>query len=818
MSAPDWPHIADTLADALERPPGARAAFLDEACRRPDGTADAALRHEVEAYLSASEGAVFVSPVGGLVGAVDDLAPGAEVGPWRLTDLLGEGGMGVVYRAERADGLFERAVALKRLRSGPGRRQLAARLRAERQTLARLEHPGIARLYDGGLAEDGTPYLVMELVDGEPITAWAARRDLSVEARVQLVLRVCEAAAYAHRRLVVHRDLKPSNVLVTDDGTPKLLDFGIAKLLNPDSPGGLDAADAMQTMGAAMTRAYAAPEQLTGAEITTATDVYALGVVLYELLAGRRPHDLEGKTAADVERTVTGSPPPPPSAYRRDLPHDLDTVVMKALAVEPDRRYASAEALADDLGRWLAGLPVEARPSTAGYRLGRFVRRHRAGAAAAGAVVLLVTALTALYTVRLSQERDLARTEAAKAQAVSAFLSELLTSADGRWSSRSEAAGPDVTVAEVLDAAVARLDAEPLDDPVVEGVVRRDMGNAYVGLSRFDDADRQYARSLALVESAVEPPHLEIARSLQTMGAIRYYQGRHVEADSIFARSLGQGRALDVPGRDLYMMTNNYALTRSFLGDLTAAGPLLAEAVAVGRATPEVPMRGKAVSMNNYAKLLAELGRDAEAQRIVQASLALLTPDDLEWAWAQAALARVHLEAGRYAAADSAFALAEAGFVRAGTVDAHVGHSMRVDRARLYLATGRYAAADSLARVAERGLTGQLEPEAGPFVALYAVRGWAATNQGRPADGEALLREAIRRSGASGAPRSVARVRAEVWLALTLLAQGRPADAVPHVQRAAATGRVIGLPPECRLMRRAQEAGVQIDRALRDGG
>ena len=814
----DWPRVADVLADARERPARDRAEFLDRVCRHPDGRADNALRSEVEALLTAAGTTALVSPVGALVGLpdVEDLPPGARVGPWRLTGVLGEGGQGVVYRAVRDDGLFERTVALKRLRAGPGQRRLADRLRAERQTLARLEHEGIARLYDGGVAEDGTPYLVMELVEGQPITAWAERHALHIADRVRLVVRVCEAVAYAHRRLVVHRDLKPSNVLVASDGdgtkregaerehvSPrvtrvKLLDFGVAKLLDADDP--------TQTAAPMLTRAYASPEQLTGGEITTATDVYALGVILYELLAGQRPHDLTGRTAAETERIVTGPPPSPPSAYRA-VPRDLDTITAKALAVEPSRRYRSAQALADDLGRWLEGLPVHARPTTVGYRAARFVRRHQVGVAATVAVVLLISALTVLHTVRLSQERDLARMEAAKAEAVSAFLSEILTSADGRWASPSEAAGPDATVAEVLDAAVRRLDSEPLSDPLIEGVVRRDIGNAYVALSRFPDAERQLARSLALVEGAISPPHLDAVRGLQALGTVLYYQGRHAAADSIFRRSLGQARALgDVPGRDLYMATNNYGMTRWRQGDLRAAADLLAEAVAVGLATPEVPVRGEAVSMNNQAWLLALLGRDAEAERMARASLARLSPGDLEWAWAQTALARVHLEAGRWAAADSAFSDAEATFSRRGDVDAYIGQAMRVDRARLYLATGRFAAADSLARVAERALSAQFEPEAVEFVKIYTVRGATAARQGRPRDGEVLLREAIRRSRASGAPRSVPRVRAELWLGRVLLAQGRPDEAARYLGRAAAMGRAIGLPADGRLMQEVRRA------------
>ncbi|MEM0963554.1 MAG: serine/threonine-protein kinase, partial [Bacteroidota bacterium] len=276
MPDTSWDRIASVLADVLDAPADQRGPILDRACLTPEGTADASLRSEVEAYLDAvdeadAEGAL-TSPVATLVPeatVIDDVPLGTMVGPWRLTDVLGEGGMGIVYAAERADGQFERQVALKRLRSGPGRRQLAARLRAERQTLARLEHPGVARLYDGGVSKDGTPYLVMERVEGKPITTWVRRTQPSIDARVRLFVQVCEAVAYAHRRLVVHRDLKPSNVFVaTAGGEPlaKLLDFGIAKLVGA---AGEDASGALtQTAGAAMTPAYAAPEQLAGTEIT----------------------------------------------------------------------------------------------------------------------------------------------------------------------------------------------------------------------------------------------------------------------------------------------------------------------------------------------------------------------------------------------------------------------------------------------------------------------------------------------------------------------------------------------------------------------
>ena len=395
---------ADLFADALERDGAERAGFLDREC-----AGDAALRAEVDSLLAAHGPArnLFRNaprlpsplPAGDPARPADPA--GTLFGPYRVLRLLAEGGMGEVLLAERTDAEFTKQVAIKRIRPGLGTREILERFRQERQLLADLEHPHIARLLDGGSTSDGLPYLVMEYVDGVPLDRWCDERALSLEERIRLFLRVCDAVHFAHRNLVVHRDLKPSNILVDGAGQPKLLDFGIAKVLAPTA--GAEAADgAPRTVFRALTPRYASPEQIRGERITTSTDVYSLGVLLYELLAGRSPYRSAG--AGGLERAVCEETPTRPSRAASEgeeprrahrLRGDLDTIVLRALAKDPERRYASAEDLAADLRRHLDGLPVSARPDTVAYRVTKFVQRNRALAAGVlAAFVLLLAALT----------------------------------------------------------------------------------------------------------------------------------------------------------------------------------------------------------------------------------------------------------------------------------------------------------------------------------------------------------------------------------------------------------------------------------------
>ncbi len=518
-----WSRIKGLVAETLDRPPAERDAFL--ACLAPPSVA-----REVGELVAAYAEAEADDALTEAFSSAHRLSAGECVGPYRLVERIGAGGMGAVYRARHADGRLDRDVALKVVRhAAPA---LVRRFDRERRALARLEHAHIARLYDAGVADGGalgpTPFLAMELVEGEPVTVAADRLGLDVEARVRLILQVSDAVAYAHGRLVLHRDLKPSNVLVaeTDAGLRAVvLDFGIAKLLDPaddhESPD-----EALTRSGSvAYTAAYAAPEQLSGGEITAATDVYGLGGLLYEVLAGVRPYALDAATAAQTERLKAVSPRSPSEvaapAHARAIRGDLDTICRKALDPDSSRRYASAAAFADDLRRYLAGLPVTARPATAGYRLRRFVGRHAAAVATTTAVALALVALVAFYTSRLASERDRARAAEAvavaerdRATAVSRFLEQVLTSVNARWNAGGSRLGPDVTVREALAVAEERAGRDFATRPDLRADLHLVLGQAYGGLGMARESARHVERTLALRESLYAAPHPALAEAL----------------------------------------------------------------------------------------------------------------------------------------------------------------------------------------------------------------------------------------------------------------------------------------------------------------
>jgi len=321
------------------------------------------------------------------------IEPGRQIGRYRLLNAIGSGGMGTVYRATRDDEEFRKFVAVKVIKHGMDTDLIVDRFRTERQILANLEHPNIARLLDGGTTADGLPYLVMEYVEGCPIDEYATRNQLSIPQRLQVFQTVCSAVEYAHRNLVIHRDLKPGNILVMEDGTPKLLDFGVAKLLLPGLPDG-ESQPAMTAIGF-MTPDYASPEQVLGEAVTTISDVYSLGVLLYGLLTGRLPYRLKSRRPDEVASAICTQPPQPPSTAAIRLPYDLERIVLMAIRKEPERRYASVGMLSDDIGRFLAGLPVIAHKDTLGYRASKFVRRHAAAVAAGGLALLCLLAAMA---------------------------------------------------------------------------------------------------------------------------------------------------------------------------------------------------------------------------------------------------------------------------------------------------------------------------------------------------------------------------------------------------------------------------------------
>lgn len=423
---------------------------------------------------------------------------GQIFGDYRLIERIGRGGMGDVYRAERADGAFESEVAVKLLRASIDSENQTRRFHRERQLLARLEHPGIARLLDGGSGPQDIPFLVMEWVDGKPITEHIQNLGLSLEARLGLFAEVCRAVAFAHRNLIVHRDLKPSNILVTSDGQVKLLDFGIGKLLSDDNEGGQPLT---RTGTVPMTQAYAAPEQILGEPVTTATDVFALGVVLFEMVTGERPHRRDAAAPATLAAQVNAEEVTRPSdrvrrqgsgiAAKRLAKHlrgDLDTIVLTALKREPARRYASAEALLEDLKRHADGLPIHARPDTAAYRIGKFARRHRIGVAASALIIMtLIGALTvSLWQAGMAREAaGHARQQANAAEQTRDFLVDLFADSD----IMRNPAGAELTVAELLMRATDRLETSFQDQPATRAEIAIVLARALHRLGRQDTAE-----------------------------------------------------------------------------------------------------------------------------------------------------------------------------------------------------------------------------------------------------------------------------------------------------------------------------------------
>jgi len=434
LTPESWRRVRQILEQALEVSPDRRSVYLEEVC-----AGDKVLRREVEALIAADQQAGTGFLAGSAVEASSILAApeelvslaGTRIGPYQIVEEIGHGGMGTVYRAVRADDQYRKEVAIKVVRGGLGDEFRLHRFLSERQILANLDHANIARLLDGGATEDGRPYVVMEYVEGRPIDEYCDQGKLPVPERLKLFRTVCSAVAYAHQRLVIHRDIKPVNILVTKDGDPKLLDFGIAKILDPADTG----VDQTVTVMRLMTPEYASPEQVRGEPITTASDVYSLGVVLYGLLAGRRPYGPASRVPRDIVQAVIETEPEKPSAsvtraetvtaqsvsetrdeipekLQRRLRGDLDNIVLKALRKEPERRYASVEQFSEDIRRHLEGLPVIARPDTFFYRSGKFVKRHKASVASA--ITVLLTLIVGLaITVH---ETYVARAERAKAE------------------------------------------------------------------------------------------------------------------------------------------------------------------------------------------------------------------------------------------------------------------------------------------------------------------------------------------------------------------------------------------------------------------
>ena len=482
----------------------------------------------------------------GNAGSDSQTLSGMMIGPWRLLKPLGEGGMGIVYLAERADGSYHQKAALKLLRPVYTHKDLRAsslhRFQRERQILANLDHPHIARLFDGGYTEDGRPWLAMEYIDGLPITDWCRQNNCSLNQRLDLFKKICDAIRYAHKNLIVHRDLKPENILVTMDGQVKIFDFGIAKLLDEGlSP---NQQNITQTGIRAMSLYYAAPEQILGEIITTATDVYALGLLLYELIAGAYPFSLDGLNIRRIEQVIRTEDPVKPSLLQRkegtsprgylsaDKWSDLDAIVMKALQKEPDQRYENAGDMLDDIRRYENDVPLAARRDTVRYRLGKFTKRHSRSLSVALTVIMIVVGLTAYYTWQLTNERDIARREAARAEQVSGFLADMFTASDP-----SRSRGENITARELLDRGAERI-AEFTDQPEVQASMMQLIGHVYWTIGSYEEAIPILEKSIELRQDNRDTSPDDLALSHYTLGVVLHELGDYRRAVPHFEQAV----------------------------------------------------------------------------------------------------------------------------------------------------------------------------------------------------------------------------------------------------------------------------------------
>ena len=595
LSRERWERIETIYEGVLALPSDRRGRYVADAC-----AGDPALRDEILAMLAADETGATLA-IERLVredDPVSDPLVGTTIGPWRIVAAIGRGGSGAVYLVERCDGQYEQQAALKLLAPGVLSREAAARLAAERRILARLVHPNIARLIDGGLTTNGTPYLVMEYVEGQPLTVYSETRDLSIDARLRLFRVVCDAVQHAHRALVVHRDLKPSNIYVSQSGDVKLLDFGIAKLLGDDS-----LLPPTQTGLRSLTPAYAAPEQLRGDAVTTAADVYGLGVVLYELLTGRRPHAIETMSPAEAERAVLEKEPAPPSAVAppsvaKRIRGDLDRICLMALRKEPERRYASVDQFAHDIEHLLAGRPVSAQPDTLRYRTRRFVRRNRVAVAVAALFVVVLSsfAITAVVQARqVAAERDRARFERDKAQRVTRIVIDLF-----------QAANPEVvpdgdkqTVSKFLEAAEVRALAGLGSDVELSATIKDVLGQVHDARNDFPRARQLLEQALAESRAARgldDPDTLMIQVNLGALlvrledrGGARQLLG---DALARCERTVGERHALTA--KTLYVLGNT-------TDQLEQGRPHLQRALSIYRALPDTPASEMALALNALA-------------------------------------------------------------------------------------------------------------------------------------------------------------------------------------------------------------------------
>lgn len=807
MRSDIWQDIETWFKQALDRPPEMRMAFLEHHCP------DADIAEEVLRLLQADDmaGAFLEEVVSdgfrNLKDAEEDAYIGTYIGPYQVLELLGRGGVSSVYLVRRDDGELRKTFALKLVRRGMDTEDILNRFRHERQILASLDHPNIARFFDGGTTADGVPYFVMEHIDGTPITTYCDSHRLTVRQRLKLFDQICAAVSLAHRNLVVHRDLKPSNILVTAEGVPKLLDFGIAKLLNPDFF--LNTIALTRKAEAMMTPGYASPEQVSGGQVTTASDIYALGVLLYELLAGKRPFS-EVSDWVSLQKHILQQIPPLPSqqvatGYEdfspedlakarggqsqqlvRELRGDLDTIVLLALRKEPERRYSSAEHFAQDLRRHLAGHPVLARRDTFSYRASKFLRRHRWGVAGAClaflvAMVFMIAIFTQSRAIRL--ERDRVVHERDRATRALNLLQDMFS-----ITNPEQAAGEAITAMELLDRGAARV--VELEDVPDTASLLETLAKLYEELNLYPKAFPLRERVLRIHQQTHGPLSEPMANAYNALGINLAYRGDYARAANFFLESTRVWREVaNPPYPRLSDSLSNLGLIQQDLGNYAKALEYYQEGFAIEQIGIKSDLdRAKSFLVENFALLYQDLGDYQQAEQMYRAQLAIrkkvLPADHLLVRYSESTLGEVLYAKGAFAEAEGHLMAALKGYAsQKGEPPADLAR-VQTQYGRLLCAQNRLEEAFPYLEAALKQREEQLGKKhlqyAASLVAMAEYR-WLV---GAAAAAEQLALEALEIYQASqleGHPEMVDKL---LLLARILQAQNRHAEALPHLQKA----------------------------------
>lgn len=760
-----WSRVRELFDRAIALPAASRSDLVEELAGGDD-----ALRNDVLELLRQydSKDPGFKSGIDAFFNREPDVSTGEwvgrRIGPYRVVREIGRGGMGTVYEAERDDAEYAKRVAIKLLRPGMQSDALIQRFRRERQILAGLEHPNIARLLDGGMASDERPFLVMEYFEGRPLDRYCDEQRLPVRERVALFIEVCGAVEYAHRNLVVHRDLKPGNVLVTNDGVPKLLDFGVAKLLLETGV----PSDTTTVEGRFLTPEYASPEQLREEPVTTVSDVYSLGLMLYELLAGYHPFRAFARAPSGFERILTTDPARPSTTVteqaaamraehdatrlRKRLDGELDNIVMAAIRKEPARRYASVQSLADDLRRYLNGEPVSAQKDTRLYRARKFAARNRGAVAAAVVVAASMIAgmsATLWQADRARAESVRAEGERDKAERITEFLQNMIGAGDPSWYTRGARPGPSTTILDAVNQVAGRVSEQFEGQPDAEASIRRTIGNTYQALGMADSAEPHLRVALARRRTAAAGPTLDLARDLRDLAAARIFKGDFKEAERLLREALSVHAAIgDSTSSHLAIATNDLSVALARSGDLAAAEPLAVRTLALVRLQYGDSHASVANALNNLGYFASARGDLAASERYLVEALDMYDRlggrEFVERGATLFNLGVLRKWRGAHAGADSLLRESLALFVRtAGPQHPYVMLAWTELAYNHYLA-GQLGAAESDLAQARAFARARSVPDSHPDMARLATpSGLVNIARGRPQAAEQELRRAL---------------------------------------------------------------------------